>query len=204
MNEINKTNEPKKIQPDSESKEEKPFIPYQSLKIHEESGLSPLQNQYVEQFVTKYTARTKGSKLKTGQTRLVHANNRNVSGFRSYWKEMVYPIISTRAEGSKLWDMDGNEYLDLTMGFGVNLFGHNPAFIQNVIADSLQEQLPPLGPMSDLAGDVAPKISELTGVERVAFYNSGTEAVMVALRLARAKNGAFQSCIIFRILPRYT
>ncbi|PQP81878.1 non-ribosomal peptide synthetase [Paenibacillus sp. PCH8] len=172
-----------------ETNEVKPFIPYQSLKIHEESGLSPLQNQYVEQFITKYTAKTKGSKLKTGETRLIHANNRNVAGFRSYWKEMVYPIISTRAEGSKIWDTDGNEYLDLTMGFGVNLFGHNPAFIQNVMVESIQEQMPPLGPMSDLAGDVAAKISELTGVERVTFYNSGTEAVMVALRLARAATG---------------
>lgn len=179
----------KEIQPNSESKEAKPFIPYQSLKIHEESGFSALQNQYIEQFIAKYTAKTKSSKYKTSQTRYAHANNRNVSGFRSYWKEMVYPIISTRAEGAKLWDLDGNEYLDLTMGFGVNLFGHNPAFIQNVIADSLQEQLPPLGPMSDLAGDIAAKISELTGVERVAFYNSGTEAVMVALRLARAATG---------------
>lgn len=174
---------------DSGSGEIKPFIPYQSLKIQEESEFSALQNQYIEQFIAKYAAKTKGSKLKTDQTRYVHANNRNVAGFRSYWKEMVYPIIVTRSDGSRIWDIDGNEYLDLTMGFGVNLFGHNPSFIQHVMADSIQGQMPPLGPMSDLAGDVAEKISELTGVERVAFYNSGTEAVMVALRLARAATG---------------
>lgn len=189
LKEFKVVKELKAIKPVTESKDAKPFIPYQSLKIHEESGFTHLQNQYLEQFIAKYTARTKGSKLKTDQTRLVHANNRNVSGFRSYWKELVYPIISVRADGTKLWDMDGNEYMDLTMGFGVNLFGHHPPFIQNVMADSIQEQLPPLGPMSDLAGDVAEKICELTGVERVAFYNSGTEAVMVALRLARAVTG---------------
>ncbi|KAA8786040.1 amino acid adenylation domain-containing protein [Paenibacillus amylolyticus] len=210
LNELNELNEVKKVRevPNMEannengkgirtenvtsnldSKQIKPFIPYQSLKIQEESPFSDLQNQYIEQFIAKYTAKTKGSKLKTNQTRYVHANNRNVAGFRSYWKEMVYPIIAARADGSKIWDVDGNEYLDLTMGFGVNLFGHNPSFIQHIMAESIQGQMPPLGPMSDLAGDVAVKISELTGVERVAFYNSGTEAVMVALRLARAVTG---------------
>ncbi|WP_366295333.1 amino acid adenylation domain-containing protein [Paenibacillus sp. AN1007] len=178
-----------KVTSNSDSKEIKPFIPYQSIKIQEESTFSELQNQYIEQFIAKYTAKTIGSKLQTDRTRYVHANNRNAAGFRSYWKEMVYPIIAARADGSKLWDIDGNEYLDLTMGFGVNLFGHNPTFIRNIMAESIQGQMPPLGPMSDLAGDAAAKISELTGVERVAFYNSGTEAVMVALRLARAVTG---------------
>ncbi|MGQ8873040.1 amino acid adenylation domain-containing protein [Paenibacillus sp. TSA_86.1] len=188
-NENGKENGTNQVISNSDAKEIKPFIPYQSLKIQEESPFSALQNQYIEQFIARYTTKTKGSKLKTDQNRYVHANNRNVAGFRSYWKEMVYPITATRADGSKVWDIDGNEYLDLTMGFGVNLFGHNPSFIQNIMAESIQGQMPPLGPMSDLAGDVATKISELTGVERVAFYNSGTEAVMVALRLARAVTG---------------
>ncbi|NEW06400.1 amino acid adenylation domain-containing protein [Paenibacillus sp. SYP-B3998] len=185
----NEGKEIKEIKQSAQSKGAKPFIPYQSLKIHEESGFSNLQKQYAEQFIAKYTAKTKGSKLRTDQTRFAHANNRNVAGFRSYWKEMVYPIISINADGSKIWDMDGNEYLDLTMGFGVNLFGHNPSFIKRVMVESIQDNLPPLGPMSDLAGDVAEKICDMTGVERVAFYNSGTEAVMVALRLARAVTG---------------
>ncbi|MEW9697561.1 amino acid adenylation domain-containing protein [Paenibacillus sp. SI8] len=189
VEEIKETKEAKVIKQAAQSKGAKPFIPYQSLKIHEESGFSSSQQQYAEQFIAKYTAKTKGSKLRTDQTRFAHANNRNVSGFRSYWKEIVYPIISTSSDGSKLWDLDGNEYLDLTMGFGVNLFGHNPSFIKQVMVDSIHDHLPPLGPMSDLAGDVAAKICDMTGVERVAFYNSGTEAVMVALRLARAVTG---------------
>ncbi|XYJ23460.1 aminotransferase class III-fold pyridoxal phosphate-dependent enzyme [Bacillus velezensis] len=112
-----------------------------------------------------------------------------MSSFRSYWKEIVYPIIAERSDGSKMWDIDGNEYIDITMGFGVNLFGHHPSFITQVIDDSARSSLPPLGPMSDVAGEVADRIRTCTGVERVAFYNSGTEAVMVALRLARAATG---------------
>lgn len=117
LNEVNELNEVKKVREmpnmkanienskgirtesvtsNLDSKEIKPFIPYQSLKIQEESPFSDLQNQYIEQFIAKYTAKTKGSKLKTDLTRYVHANNRNVAGFRSYWKEMVYPIIAAR------------------------------------------------------------------------------------------------------------
>ena len=48
------------------------------------------------------------------------------SGFRQIWKEMVYPIVSVRSSGSHLWDVDGNEYVDLTNGFGMIFFGHNP------------------------------------------------------------------------------
>ncbi|NEW07887.1 amino acid adenylation domain-containing protein [Paenibacillus sp. SYP-B3998] len=170
-------------------KEAKPFIPYQPLVIGESSGYTTRQNQFLSQFIDLYTQRTRESKNYTQHTRLVHANNRNVAGFRSYWKEIVYPIVTERASGSKMWDIDGNEYIDLTMGFGVNLLGHNPAFISEDLRGTIHSHTPPIGPMSNSAGRVAELICELTGVERVAFYNSGTEAVMVALRLARAATG---------------
>ena len=54
------------------------------------------------------------------------ADPRTVAGFRRAWKEIVYPVVVERSPGSKLWDVDGNEYLDVAMGFGVNLFGHSP------------------------------------------------------------------------------
>lgn len=97
--------------------------------------------------------------------------------------------MAERSSGSRMWDVDGNEYIDLTMGFGVNLLGHNPDFIVSEMKTHASSSLPPLGPMSDLAGEVAERISGITGVERIAFYNSGTEAVMVALRTARAATG---------------
>ncbi len=167
----------------------KPFVPYQPLVIGGESGFTAKQNEYLNHFIERYARRTPGSKKYTQDTRFVHANNRNVSGFRPYWKEMVYPIVAERASGPKMWDVDGNEYIDLTMGFGVNLLGHNPGLITNVLQNQIHGETPPLGPMSNVAGRVAELICELTGVERVAFYNSGTEAVMVALRLARAVTG---------------
>jgi len=39
---------------------------------------------------------------------------------------MVYPIICTKSKGARIWDIDGNEYIDITMGFGANYLGHSP------------------------------------------------------------------------------
>ncbi|AJC23743.1 non-ribosomal peptide synthetase [Bacillus velezensis] len=171
------------------AQEAKPYVPFQPQNLNDQGHYTARQKQYLEDFIKKYADKTKGSKQYTDNTRFAHANNRNLSSFRSYWKEIVYPIIAERSDGSKMWDIDGNEYIDITMGFGVNLFGHHPSFITQVIDDSTRSSLPPLGPMSDVAGEVADRIRTCTGVERVAFYNSGTEAVMVALRLARAATG---------------
>lgn len=171
------------------TQEAKPYVPFQPQSLHEQGHYTAQQRQYLEDFIRKYADKTKGSKQYTDKTRFAHANNRNLSSFRSYWKEIVYPIIAESSDGSKMWDIDGNEYIDITMGFGVNLFGHHPSFITQVIDDSTRSSLPPLGPMSDVAGEVADRIRTCTGVERVAFYNSGTEAAMVALRLARAATG---------------
>jgi len=87
-----------------------------------------------------------------------------------------------------MWDIDSNEYVDLMMGFGVNLFGYNPPFIKEAITKRLEQGIH-IGPQSDLAGEVAELVCELTGMERVTISNTGTEAVMTALRLARAATG---------------
>lgn len=144
--------------------------------------------QHLENFIARYTNKTKISKQLAQAYRSVLADRRGSAGFRLAIKEMVYPIIGKYASGSKLWDIDGNEYIDLVMGFGVNLFGHNPSFIKEAIEERLEQGIH-IGPQSDLAGEVAQLFCELTGMERVAFSNTGTEAVMTALRLARATTG---------------
>jgi glutamate-1-semialdehyde aminotransferase len=93
--------------------------------------------------------------------------------------------VCDKAEGAYIWDVDGNKYIDLTMGFGSILFGHNYLPLRNAIEEQLKTNWS-VGPISPLAGKLASKISKATGVERVAFFNSGTEAVMVALRIAKA------------------
>lgn len=151
-------------------------------------GLNSRQQMYLEQLISRYNKRTQTSKQLTQAHRSVLADVRGSAGFRSAIKEMIYPIIGKQAFGSRMWDVDGNEYIDLTMGFGVNLFGHNPAFIKEALEARLEQGIH-IGPQSDLAGEVAELICELTKMERVTFSNTGTEAVMTALRLARAATG---------------
>ncbi|PJI09448.1 MULTISPECIES: hybrid non-ribosomal peptide synthetase/type I polyketide synthase [Clostridium] len=164
------------------------YVPYKKLNLTEKERLNDLKLKYVKSIEKKYTSFTKNSKENTQKYRKVYANNRNVAGFRPLLKEMIYQIIVQKGKGSKIWDIDGNELIDLTMGFGVNLFGHNPSFVEKALKEEIGNGMP-LGPMGRLAGTVAKQISELTGVERVAFYNTGTEANMVAVRIARAITG---------------
>lgn len=101
---------------------------------------------------------------------------------------MSYPIVGDRSLGSRFWDVNGNEYVDLAMGFGVHFFGYNPSFIAAAMQEQIAQGLH-IGPQSKIAGEVAQLICELTGMERVTFSNTGTEAVMTAVRLARATTG---------------
>jgi acyl transferase domain-containing protein len=151
-------------------------------------GLSPQQQQHLESLVVRYTKRTPKSKQLTQTYRPTLSDNRASAGFRFSTKEMLYPIVGERSQGSRIWDVDGNEYIDITMGFGVNIFGHQPPFVIAALLDQLKQGIQ-LGPQSILAGEVAQLICELTKMERVAFCNSGTEAVMTALRLARTVTG---------------
>ncbi|HVT17774.1 MAG TPA: amino acid adenylation domain-containing protein [Thermoanaerobaculia bacterium] len=150
--------------------------------------LTDRQRRHLEALIARHTARTRESKRRTELHRFQLADNRSSVGFRLAWKELVYPLIGERSAGSRLWDVDGNEYVDLTMGFGVNLFGHNPPFVRDALYAQLEKGVQ-VGPQSELAGEVASLICELTGMARVTFCNSGTEAVMTAMRLARAVTG---------------
>ncbi len=150
--------------------------------------LTPEQQGYLDAFVPRYTRRTQRSKQYTADHRPVWADIRSTMGFRQETKELCYTLVAERASGSRMWDLDGNEYIDVAMGFGVHLFGHNPAFIRKALDEQLQQSIA-IGPQPTLVGEVSRLISELTGMERVTYCNSGTEAVMTAIRLARAATG---------------
>ncbi|MEO4052783.1 amino acid adenylation domain-containing protein [Solibacillus sp. CAU 1738] len=156
--------------------------------IFEEDPLNHEQKQFLEDFILKYNKKTKSSKNHAKKYNTVFTDWINSLNFRMTLKELLYPIISKESQGTRFWDIDGNEYIDLAIGYGVHYFGHNPSFITNAIKAQLDKGIE-LGPQSELAGKVAKLTKELTGVERVAFCNTGSEAVMVALRIARACKG---------------
>jgi len=152
------------------------------------TSLSTEQRRYLDRLIERYVERTGGSRARAAGTRPMLADSRASAGFRRSTKEMLYPIVGSHGEGARFWDIDGNEYIDIAMGFGVSFFGHRPPFLCDALAEQWRRGLQ-IGPQSPLAGDVASVIRELTGVERAAFCNSGTEAVMTAVRLARAVTG---------------
>jgi len=190
VNDLNRRQAPKKKEHTGQGikTNKNNFVPFKNIDMEESGHLADLKLQYIKNVEEKYVNRSLKSKETTQYYRNVYANNRNVAGFRPAFKEMIYQIVVEKGKGSRIWDIDGNRLLDLTMGFGVNLFGHNPEFVNKALNDELNNGMP-LGPMGRLAGTVAKQINELTGVERIAFYNSGTEANMVACRIARAATG---------------
>ena len=150
--------------------------------------LTPAQDKYVADLVARYAAMTAGSKHATQAGRARLADPRAVAGFRAQWKEMVYPLLVERARGSRLWDVDGNEFIDIVNGYGCILFGHSPEFVVEAARTQLEKGVA-IGPQSPLAAEVATLLCELTGNERVTFCNTGSEAVMAAIRVARTVTG---------------
>ncbi|MCB0080454.1 MAG: aminotransferase class III-fold pyridoxal phosphate-dependent enzyme, partial [Caldilineaceae bacterium] len=179
---------PTQTKPDVAQLERKRFGPYKPIKRGKDGGLTERQQKHLDALVQRFCARTAKSKELAQEHRPYFADPRGIAGFRQLWKEMVYQITTVRSEGAKLWDIDGNEYIDVAMGFGLNLFGQSPEFITKAVADQLALGVE-IGPQSPLAGEVAKLMCELTGMDRVTFCNTGSEAVMAAIRLARTVSG---------------
>src|SRR6185503_15763157 len=87
--------------------------------------LTPVQQRYLDTFTARYNRRTQKSKQFTQAYRPTWADIRSTMGFRHETKELCYTLVAERSSGSRMWDIDGNEYIDVAMGFGVHLFGHN-------------------------------------------------------------------------------
>ncbi|MCP4350621.1 MAG: aminotransferase class III-fold pyridoxal phosphate-dependent enzyme [Desulfobacterales bacterium] len=171
----------------SELKKKEPYRFFRTMKF-EEDILSGQQKEFVREFMDRFCRKTPKSKEYTQKYRPFLSDYLCSVNYRKTLKDIIYPIVHERSEGALIWDIDGNSYIDIAMGYGVSFFGNKAPFITQAIAEQLENGFE-LGPQSDTAGEVAQLISELTGVERVGFVNSGTEAVMAALRIARAVTG---------------
>ncbi|WP_342315191.1 amino acid adenylation domain-containing protein [Lysobacter sp. FW306-1B-D06B] len=149
-----------------------------------ELDLSPQQKAKLDTFFDRYIARTRKSKEYTQANRAQLADPRVVNGFRPLTKEIVYQIVVERSKGSRVFDIDGNEYIDALNGFGMSLFGWQPDFVLDAVREQLDKGYE-IGPQHPVAGEVAQLVCELTGHDRAALCNTGSEAVLGALRIAR-------------------
>lgn len=184
-----------KVTPDRESddrEDEKPKLPpgFGPQVSAPGSGpkLTEKQKNHLNTLISQYNKKTASSKKLAQVYRETHADPRTAAGFNSLWKEMVYPIVVNKSLGSKLWDVDGNEYIDLLNGFGPNFLGHSPPFITEALHKQLDRGIE-IGPQTPMAGEVSKLISEFTGLDRVTFVNTGSEAVQAAIRVSRTVTG---------------
>lgn len=101
-----------------------------------------------------------------------------------------FPIVITKAEGAKLYDIDGHWYYDLLQAGGPTLLGSNPPIIRDHVIELLNTCGPSTGLFHEYEYKLAKKISEMVpSVERFRMLGSGTEACMCAVRIARLKTG---------------
>jgi len=100
-----------------------------------------------------------------------------------------YPLFISRAEGSHIWDADGNRYTDFHLGFGSLLVGHSHPVLVEALRDQLGKGSLYSLPSLDTVLLAEEMVRRFAPIEQVRFCNSGTEATMDALRVARAHVG---------------
>ena len=100
----------------------------------------------------------------------------------------TYPRFLDRGLGSHVWDVDGNEYIDLIGSWGPLILGHCREEVERAVLDAVKKGLS-FGAPTEAEVEMAELVCQMTGVEMVRMVNSGTEAVMSALRLARGATG---------------
>jgi glutamate-1-semialdehyde 2,1-aminomutase len=100
-----------------------------------------------------------------------------------------YPFYTVKAKGSRLWDVDGNEYIDFWLGHSALILGHSPPEVVQAVKRKLEDGTH-YGTSHELEIELAEEVAKMVpNAEMMRFTNSGTEANMFATRLARSYTG---------------
>lgn len=100
-----------------------------------------------------------------------------------------YPFYTANAKGSKLYDVDGNEYVDFWLGHTALILGHSPPAVMKVVREQLEKGTQ-YGTSHELEIELAEQVARMVpAAQMTRFTNSGTEANMYATRLARTYTG---------------
>ena len=100
----------------------------------------------------------------------------------------TYPRFLAEGKGSHVIDVDGNEYIDLICSWGPLILGHCHQAVEEAVLEAVRHGLS-FGAPTEIEVKMAELVTKMTGTEMVRMVNSGTEAVMSALRLARGATG---------------
>ncbi len=138
-----------------------------------------------EVFEEQYISRTKRSKKMYEEAK--HYLAGGVPGGARYRRP--YPLYMKEARGSKFWDVDGNEYIDILCAAGAAILGHSPPSVMDAVKQQLDRGTI-IQVTSEFVVELAKKITHhMPGMELIRFVGSGSEGVHIALRAARAYTG---------------
>lgn len=164
------------------------YLQQEALNIIESSPHGPIllnKGQTMEPYVREYVAKTSESAKLYARAEKVMPGGicHNLRYFAPY------PPYIKKTEGSKIWDVDGNEYIDLWMGHYTHILGHQPEVITKVLPEIIS-----LGSHWGMVHEHQIGFAEdlcrtIPAAEKIRFGVSGTEATMYAVRLARAHTG---------------
>ncbi len=103
-----------------------------------------------------------------------------------------HPIYFSRAKGSRLWDADGNEYIDCVINMGACILGHGHPKVVDAVKAALDDGLT-VGLEPEISAEVSRMLSRMVpSAESVRFSNTGTEAVIHAIHIARGFTGRYK------------
>lgn len=130
------------------------------------------------------------SMMKNSKAAHARAANFLPGGVESSFRHLdPFPFYAARAEGSRIYDIDGNAYIDFLLSQGAIMFGHRKREIERAVAGQLKKGANTAIP-TELGAEVAETVSRyVPSVRLLRFANSGTEATMHALRTARGFTG---------------
>src|SRR5204862_6737790 len=133
------------------------------------------------------SARNRSSDLfRQARTRIAGGVNSAVRAFKGVGGD---PVFFTRGEGPYLWDVDGNRYIDYVGSWGPLILGHAYADVVAAVEEATRRGTS-FGAPTEAENDLAELIIEaVPSIEKVRLVNSGTEATMSAIRLARGFTG---------------
>lgn len=159
-----------------------------ALKTLDQCDLTDEHRAWIAALVEKYDRFVPKSRSNVLEHQVHFVDPRRAFHLIGDLKKLHFQITYTKAEGAYVHDADGNRYIDISGDMGANLFGHHAPFLIEAVKHSLDQGIPLVG-YSDMIFRACKLFCEITGHERALFTQSGTEAVMLAVRVARAATG---------------
>ena len=159
-----------------------------ALKTLDQRDLTDEHRAWIAALVEKYDRFVPKSKANVLEHQVHFVDQRRACHLIKELKKLHFQITYAKAEGVYVHDADGNRYIDISGDMGMNLFGHRAPFLIDALKHSLDQGIPLVG-YSDMTFKACKLFCEITGHERALFTQSGTEAVMFAVRIARAATG---------------